>query len=159
MAGRPPPVGDDGYLSSTPAVLTGLDATYDHALSDTWGIRLRAGAVLLAVDEITGVAPHGEAGPVARLPIAPRLALDAALLGGIHIGGLEHKREWQDRTGPTIAAEAALRLLVTDRLLASVAGGYRVAWTATERIDPLPGDSPDPLATGPVLRLDLGWTF
>lgn len=149
----------DGYLSSTPAILTGLDATYDHPLGSFWGLRARGGAVLVGLDEITGIAPHGEAGAFTRVSIAPRVALDASLLGGLHIAGLEHKQEWQDRTGPTLMAEAALDLALTDHMVAALGAGYRIAWTASERIDPVVGEAGDEVATGPVVRLNLGWSF
>jgi hypothetical protein len=124
-----------------------------------WGLRVRGGAVLIAVDEITGVAPHGEAGAFARLPLSSRVVLDASLLGGLHIGGLQHKHEWEDRTGPTVMAEAALQIGLTEHLAAALGGGYRVAWTASERVDPVLGEQADEVATGPVVRCNLGWSF
>ena len=146
----------DGYLSSTPAILSGLDAAYDHALTGDYGLRFRAGAILVGVDEITGVAPHAEAGAFRRLQLGPRLALDAALLAGYHFGGLDHKQEWEDHAGPTAVAELALYLAVTDHLQAAVGGGYRLAWTADEHVT---SDESDPFSSGPLLRMNLGWSF
>jgi len=149
----------DGYLSSTPAVLSGLDATWDHRLTDSWGLRVRAGAVLRGSDEIDGVAPHGEAGPFTRFVLVPGLALDASVLGGLHIGGLDHKDEWEDKTGPTVLAEVAVEVVLGNHLLATLGGGYRVAWTASQRVDSIGGSDADRLATGPVVRANLGWSF
>ncbi len=146
----------DGYLSSTPATLSGLDVAYDHALSGDYGLRFRAGAILVGVDEITGVAPHGEAGAFRRLQLGSRLALDASLLAGYHLGGLDHKDEWQDHAGPTAVAELALYLAVTQHLQAAVGGGYRLAWTADEHVT---SDESDPFSSGPVVRMNLGWSF
>ena len=148
----------DGYLSSTPAILTGFDATYDHDLTASYGLRFRAGAVLLAIDEITGVAPHGEAGAFRRLSLGPNLALDASLLAGLYGGGLDHKDEWRDHAGPTVMAELALHIAIIEPIYAEVGGGYRLAWTGDQHGSG-PGSSTDPFTSGPLLRCNLGLRF
>lgn len=148
----------NGYLSSTPAVLTGFDATYDHDLAPRVGLRVRAGAVVLAVEEITGMAPHGEAGAFTRHALLPRLALDVSLLAGFYGGGLDHKQAWQDHAGPTAMAEVALHMAMTDHLHAAIGGGYRLAWTADEHMSDA-GSASDPFSSGPLVRFDLGWSF
>ena len=147
-----------GYLSSTPAILTGFDATYDHDLSGSYGLRFRAGMVLLAIDEITGTAPHGEAGVFKRMPLSPRLALDASLLAGWYAGGLDHKEAWKDHGGPTVMAEVALHVALIEPLHAQVGGGYRLAWTGDEHVSDA-GSSTDPFSSGPLLRFNLGLSF
>ena len=133
-------------------------AAYDHDLTASYGLRFRAGAVLLAVDEITGIAPHGEAGPFRRIVLGPRAALDASVLAGYYAGGLDHKELWKDHGGPIVMAELALHLALTDWLHASVGGGYRLAWTPDEHISDA-GSSSDPFSSGPLLRMNLGWSF
>lgn len=148
----------DGYLSSTPAILTGFDATYDHDLTTSYGLRFRAGVVLLAIDEITGVAPHGEAGVFRRLSLGSNLALDASLLAGFYGGGLDHKDEWKDHAGPTVMAELGLHIAIIEPIYAELGGGYRLAWTGDEHGSGA-GSTTDPFTSGPLLRCNLGLTF
>jgi len=148
-----------GYLSSTVAILSGLDAAYDHDLTGSIGIRVRAGVILLGIDEITGAAPHGEAGVFRRLSLGQRVAVDASLLAGYYHGGLDHKEEWLDHPGPTAMAELAFYVEPVDHLLLAAGGGYRLAWTREEHVTGAGTSTSDSFASGPLLRLNLGLSF
>jgi hypothetical protein len=147
-----------GYLSSTVAILPGIDAAYDHDLGRSLGLRVRAGVILLGIDEITGTAPHGEAGVFRRYRLGQRAAVDASLLAGYYHGGLDHKEEWLDHAGPTAMAEVAVYLEPVDHLQLAVGGGYRLAWTAEEHVSGT-GSTEDPFSSGPLVRMNLGVSF
>jgi hypothetical protein len=147
-----------GYLSSTVAILPGIDAAYDHDLGPSFGLRVRTGVILLGIDEITGTAPHGEAGVFHRHRISERAAVDASLLAGYYRGGLDHKEEWVDHAGPTAMAELAIVLEPVDRIQLAVGSGYRLAWTAEEHVSDV-GSTEDPFSSGPLVRFNLGVSF
>jgi hypothetical protein len=136
---------------SDPALLSGLDLTFDQRLAgSSYGLRARTGAVLVGQDEIDGFAPHLEAGAFRRWQLGGRAALDASLMAGVEYGALDHKEMVERDVGPTGAAELTLQIALTRNLMLTMGAGYRISYAQNE---------PGTPAQGFISRHALAWSF